>query len=683
MAESSKAVFLSYASEDAPAAARLCAALRAAGIEVWFDQSELRGGDAWDNAIRKQIKACTLFVPLISVNTHARVEGYFRLEWKLAIDRSHSIAPDRTFLLPVVIDRTPQEDDRVPDRFRDLQWTRLPAGEATPAFIQRVLQLLAPEQSPGSSQSRTAVGVRPSSSDKPQSPSALPRSVRAGLLLAAIVVIAVGFFARNRLLPPRRAADTVPVPAQTAHSGSPAPPAATDKSIAVLAFTDMSEKHDQEYFSDGLSEELINRLAQNAGLKVIARTSSFQFKTKSEDVRSIAGKLGVANILEGSVRKSGDKLRITAQLIRASDGVHLWSNTYDRKLDDVFKVQEQIAGTVAQALRVSLLGDAPQRITRTPNLEAYNLYLQALAMHRRANEVSEFVTEIDYLHRALKADPTYAPAWALLSIRLGGAQADDGMGSVHELNAEARRAAERALELDPMLSDGHTAMGRLLVEVDWDFAGAERQFREALKLDPNDSRAQGWLGTLAAWKGDQETGVHMMNESIRTDPANPLRYQDLSLILYLARKYSEALDAHAHMLDLNPGAHRNHLFVAWIHVAMGEPAAALTELDRDPDRSTQFQDGCRAMAYDALGRKQEADAALASMEKAGADSNAYLIALVYASRNDLNRAFQWLDRAYLDHNPTLTTVKVDPLLRNVQSDPRFKALLVKLKLSGN
>jgi len=335
MGDASKAVFLSYSSEDADAALRICDALRAAGLEVWFDKSELRGGDAWDASIRKQIRDCALFVPVISASTNARSEGYFRLEWKLAVDR---FAPDgrrQAFLLPVVIDDTVEATARVPDRFRELQWSR-PFGPETPAaFAGRASRLLTGRAAPAS----TGAAVAPAAS------SDLP-------------------------------------------------------SIAVLPFVNMSRDEENEYFADGLSEELLNVLAKIRGLRVASRTSAFFFKGKTIDIPTIAQKLNVATILEGSVRKSGKRVRITAQLIEVATDSHLWSETYDRELDDIFAVQDDIAQSVVSELRSALMGErtgskaaaaAEAEVKaatagRTENAEAHRLYLQGRFFVERMTE---------------------------------------------------------------------------------------------------------------------------------------------------------------------------------------------------------------------------------------------------------------------------------------------------------
>jgi len=262
MSASSRAIFLSYASQDGEAAQRICDALRAAGLEVWFDQNELRGGDAWDASIRKKIKECMLFMPVISTNTESRSEGYFRLEWKLAVDRSHLMADDRAFLLPVVIDDTPETTARVPDRFRDRQWTRLLDGATPAAFVERVHMLLA-------------------------------GGAAAGL--------------------PGGASGVAPAAANAATA-----PACEPSSIAVLPFLNRSHDEEDEYFSDGLADELLNVLAKIRGLRVAARSSAFMFKGKGATVAEVGRALNVATVLEGTVRKAGNRIRITVQLVKVA-----------------------------------------------------------------------------------------------------------------------------------------------------------------------------------------------------------------------------------------------------------------------------------------------------------------------------------------------------------------------------
>jgi len=314
------AVFLSYASEDAAAAERIAGALRAAGIEVWFDKSELRGGDAWDQMIRRQIRDCALFVPIISGNSEARPEGYFRLEWDLADQRSHMIVHHRPFIVPVCLDRTLESDASVPESFQRVQWTRLPGGETPPAFVERVQRLLSPEPS---------ITVRASVAAREYAP-ASSRSKRllpvAGAGVVALLVV-LGFVGLERL------------------RGSK--PSVQGESIAVLPLANESGDAKEQYFSDGISEDLITALSQFPSLKVIGRASSFQFRNSKEDSHSIGAKLGVAHLLEGSVRRSGDLVRVSTELISTEDGSAQWSERYDRPYKDLFSLQDEITRAVA------------------------------------------------------------------------------------------------------------------------------------------------------------------------------------------------------------------------------------------------------------------------------------------------------------------------------------------------
>ena len=355
--EPSHAVFLSYASQDAEAAQKICEALRTAGIEVFLDQSELRGGDAWDQKIRHEIHDCALFIPIVSQHTQERLEGYFRREWKMGIDRTHDMAEQKPFLVPVVVDGTRDQEALVPDAFRAVQWTRLPGGDTPLAFVERIKRLLSPEQSPLSAVSGATAAIR--------------EPVRATwrskpVLLAIVAVFAtLAYFVADKFWISKH---LTPAPA----AFNPPP-----HSIAVLPFVNLSGDKDQEYFSDGLTEELLNSLAEINGLQVAARTSSFSFK-EHPDIATVAHKLNVGAVLEGSVRRSANTIRITAQLINAVTGFHLWSKTYDRDLGDVLKLQTEIATAVASALKVTLLGDVAAKVELggTRNPAAFDAYLR-------------------------------------------------------------------------------------------------------------------------------------------------------------------------------------------------------------------------------------------------------------------------------------------------------------------
>ncbi|MSU51221.1 MAG: TIR domain-containing protein [Opitutus sp.] len=378
MSEPAKADFLSYAREDTAAALRLAVALRAAGVEVWFDQNELVGGDTWDAKIKKQIQSCALFVPIISANTQARAEGYFRLEWLLAAERTRLMGRTKAFLLPVCVDATKEADADVPESFLTVQWTRISAADSLSAFCERVKKLLG---------AGTVVGVAnagpgaatPAPTNQRDEGVASPAGTRprgfpkwAALALSIAALAAIAFLALRPAAPP----------APTPIAAKPPTDLAADlaaksaaKSVAVLPFESLSDDKGSEHFSDGICGDLINVLGQVPGLKVAGRTSSFYFKGKQVQVVEIARQLQVAYVVAGTVQKVGDQVRITAQLINGSDGFQLWSSDpITRDLKDIFAVQDEIARLIAQNLKLKLGG--PPRVTKTVNPEAYRLVLE-------------------------------------------------------------------------------------------------------------------------------------------------------------------------------------------------------------------------------------------------------------------------------------------------------------------
>ena len=682
----SRSIFLSYASQDAAEAMRICESLRASDIEVWFDQSELRGGDAWDHRISVQIRECALFIAIISRHTEARVEGYFRREWRAAVDRTRDMADGTAFLLPVVIDETSDVFARVPDRFREVQWIRLPGGQPTPEFLRHVAQLHrardgvipsptneSPRPQPGLLNPGKIVAHDSPSPKGSRGPRFLLPALLATTVLATVVYV---FFGR---VESHSASETDHRPTQPAPKNAAGVALIGEKSIAVMPFVDMSEKKDQEYFSDGLAEELIDHLTQNPDLKVIARTSSFQFKGKNEDMRSIAGKLGVANLLEGSVRKTGQDLRITAQLIRASDGVHLWSQTYDRRLRDIFKVQDEIATTVAKAMNVTLLRGARPTFVGTTSIDSYNLYLQATAIFRRADSRTDYATAERYVREALKADPSYSAAWALLSDVLYW-KAEQKYGPDAALKKEAKQAAQRALDLNPDIPEPHLAMVKIALEYEWNFPVAEEHVRQALMIDPNNPLALSWAGILAAIQGRLKEGEDLQRRAIGADPVNAYRYADLSETLYLSEKFADAVDAQRHAMDLLSHKRAGHNWTGFLLLMSGDPVAALAEMDLETDEDFKKECYCRVMVFDALERKVEAAGLLAALEEKHADDEAYGIAGVYARRGDNDRAFLWLDRAYAQHDSSLINMATDPLFQNLEVDPRLNAFRKRMHL---
>ncbi|HYN15982.1 MAG TPA: protein kinase [Terriglobales bacterium] len=448
-------------------------------------------------------------------------------------------------------------------------------------------------------------------------------------------------------------------------------------SIAVLPFVDMSPEKNQEYFSDGLAEELLNDLAKIQGLRVAARTSSFQFKGKNEDLRTVGEKLNVGAILEGSVRKEGSRVRITAQLIKAGDGFHLWSETYDRQLNDILAVQEEIARSVAGSLKVALLGGktaAPS--TQGTNVEAYNAYLQGRYFLQRGNK-ENVEKAIGYYEQAIKLDSGYAPAWVgLASAR--SRQADRGYLSVEEGYRKAREAAERALALDANLAEAHTAMGWIKMVHDWDWAGADASYQRALALEPGNARVIRVTARVAGTLGRFEEAMALGRRSVELDPLSAPAHHNLGLDAYRAGRLEEAVAAFKKALELNPEYPDLHASLGGVYLAQAHPQEALAEMERETEPDVRLYG--QALAYHALGRKKEADVALAEyVVKYQADS-AFQIAELYAFRGEADRAFEWLERAYAQRDGGLAEMKGDPLLKSLERDPRYAAFLKKMRL---
>jgi eukaryotic-like serine/threonine-protein kinase len=444
-------------------------------------------------------------------------------------------------------------------------------------------------------------------------------------------------------------------------------------SIAVLPFADLSPAKDQEYFSDGLAEELLNSLVKMQGLRVAARTSSFQFKGRNEDLRVIGQKLNVATVLEGSVRKQGQRVRISAQLIQVSDGFHLWSDAYERDLTDIFAVQEEIARSVAGSLRVTLLGEkAPS--PRATSVEAYNAYLQGKYFHARPTK-ENLEKAIAYYEQAISLDPSYAPAWAALS-RAHSVEAG-AYGPVQEYS-RAREAAERALALDPNLADSHAAVGEIKLDYDWDWAGADAAYQRALALEAGNAEVVERAASLAATLNRFEEALPLSRRAVELDPLRASALQALAFNAWWAGRLDEAEAAVRKGLELDPQFPWLHTLLSRVYLARSRPQEALAEAERDTAPVFRLQG--LALACHALARKRESDRALAKLISKYQATAAFQIAEVYAFRGETNTAFTWLERAYDQRDGGLTFTKGDPLLMSLERDPRYAVFLRKMRL---
>jgi serine/threonine-protein kinase len=475
-----------------------------------------------------------------------------------------------------------------------------------------------------------------------------------------------------------------PLPASTGSAGAvaalSAPP--SDQSIAVLAFADMSQGKDQEYFSDGLAEELLNLLAQLPQLRVIARTSSFAFKGKDVDVATIARTLHVANILEGSVRKSGNMLRITAQLVRAADSSHLWSQTYDRELTDVFAVQDEIAQAVVAALKVKLLPQ--QQLTnphRTADTKAHDQYLLGKAALRRGRHEG-YRDAVAAFRRAIEIDPDYAAAHAALAQAIdSSADFVQDSDQRETLQMQALTSAEHAIKLAPGLADGYAVRGRLRCRNLWNWSGALADLRRALELDPSSSDVRLQYVYVLFCLNRPEV-VAITRKVIEDDPLSWLGWfyygglhRNVGTMSGNTAMLAEARVALQRALELNPHASFIHYVSGGLELLEGKPEAALTVYRQ---AGAGFREAGIAMAEHSLGHKKESDDALSELEAKYANGFSTQIAEVHGWRGEHDAAFAALDRACTQSDAGLSRVLSDPFLRPLHADPRWSALLERL-----
>jgi TolB-like protein/tetratricopeptide (TPR) repeat protein len=507
-------------------------------------------------------------------------------------------------------------------------------------------------------------------------------SRRLDYIIISLLVLAIGLFAFDRFVPrkgePATASREMPATSATPDAAS-ATPAASDNSIAVLPFVDMSQTKDQEYFSDGLSEELLNLLAQVPQLRVIARTSSFAFKGKEVGVAEISKTLNVANVLEGSVRKSGDTLRITAQLIRTADSSHLWSETYDRQLTDVFKVQDEIAGAVVAQLKVKLL--PTQQVTnqhRTASAEAYSQYLLGNQFFNR-NSVEGYRLAVPAYEKAIALDSNFAAAYAGLGFaQLYAADYAPSADEMAQYRQRAQAAVGKAIALGPDLADGYAARGWMRSSVTWDWNGGEADFAKALALEPGNAATQRRYAIVLQNFGRLAESVAASRKAIELDPLSSSAWTNLGSA-YLADRgqFHEAREAFERARSLNPESSFANFNLAALELLEGHAQAALAASVRAGEVWRQTG---TAMAEHNLGHAAESQRALDELIAKYAHESAYQIAEVYGWRGEKDKAFEWLDRSYAQRDGGLTLIKTDLLIESLRTDARFAAMVRKLGL---
>jgi adenylate cyclase len=633
-------VFVSYASQDAAVANSIVESLESQGVKCWIAPRDVKPGAQYADAIVRAINEAKALVLVMSGSAVASAHVGKEIE------RASS---KRKPIIAFRIDAAPL-NHALEYFLSESQWIDVRAL-GMPGALAKLME---------------AVGQGPavSSQGVPLAQGSHGSAKRIAIAAAVLVAISVMAVAGWQYWTRR-------------HGGTQAPTVAaiTDKSIAVLPFVDMSEKKDQEYFGDGMAEEIIDLLVKVPGIKVIGRTSSFQFKRKTEDLRSIGTQLGVAYVLEGSVRKSGDRLRVTAQLISTRDGTHLWSQSYDRELSDVLKMQDEIAANLVRALQTEVSAAADVVVSRPAlrSTEAYTLTLQGLHAFDRYDQQG-FEQALSDFRRVLDLDPSFADAAA-------------GMGFAYEQLGEfgfmpapvafeqARQCAESALKLEPNNVLAHEMLGTIHMVYDWDWDGADREFKKGRELAPNDSTILALAGQQSLMVGRRDDALKLLNASMELDPLSPAIYELLYQVQIRRGQLAGAEAAIRRTLEISPTFAFARYNLGNALLAQGKTEEALAEYLKEPVEHRRHVGS--VVANFALGRKGDSDKALAQLLKSRAD-HPFSIAQVHAFRGESDEAFKWLDRAYAQKDAALEYVKGNPLLKNLEGDPRYKAFLKKM-----
>jgi len=634
-------VFISYASQDADTANEICRSLESQGTSCWIAPRDVTAGAQYADAIVRAITDSKALVLVMSASSVASAHVGREVERAAAKHKQ---------IIAFKIDAAPLSA-ALEYFLSQSQWIDVPALGMTAALVK-----LAEAVEQGSVSSTRAIPAAKHAGGLTR-----PIAIAAALVVAFGVVVGSGFYfwAANH---------------GAAHA--PAVTAITDKSIAVLPFVDMSEKKDQEYFGDGMAEEIINMLSQVPNLHVPARTSSFFFKGKSMKIADIAHELNVADVLEGSIRRSGNQIRVTAQLVRADTGYHLWSNTYDRPIDDMFKVQDEIANAVVQALQITLMGGPLTRQKGgTQNLDAYQVYLRGLSSMWQNTVASLTATREDF-EQAIKLDPDFGLGWAELS-RDTLFLTNNGIFSPKEGYERARQEALHALQLSSDLSEAHSTLANVHRNYDWDWAASDAEVRQALRVDPTNPTALMRAGQLSYTLGRWEDAQHQLQSALARDPFLTVAIWSLGTAQYDAGRFADADATYRRLLEVAPDYFNGRSFLGKTLLAEGKPEGALAMLQQANENARQV---LLPIILQAAGRKTESDEALKTLITQSGDSQAYYVAMTYAYRGDHALAFQWLDRAYEQRDQGFIAFVGEPLFKNIKDDPRYKAFLRKMNL---
>jgi TolB-like protein/Flp pilus assembly protein TadD len=653
-------VFISYASQDAAVADAVVQSLEHAGLKCWIAPRDVVPGALYADEIVRAINESKVIVLVLSEQAIAsphvgkEIERASSKHRRIVALRTDSAALTRAFEYFL----------------SESQW--IDVGSAgIEAAGAKLVDAVRRHLAPGSDVEPAVVSDRRTLDRKSATPQ--PRWI----LIASVAVLAMAltYLVVERFWLSKHATSERPIAAATS-ALAPAAPAISEKSIAVLPFVDMSEKKDQEYFSEGLSEELIDLLAHSPDLKVIARTSSFQFKGKNEDMRSIGQRLGVTNLLEGSVRTSGKTVRVTGQLIKVSDGSHRWSQTYDQDMRDIFKVQDAIAAAVVTALKATMATGMQSPEATAANTEAYKAVLRGRYFRQKeTKEDSE--RSLAAFQEALRLDPNYAIAFAELGRTYNG-RGIKGWMPQKEAYTKAHEAVVQALKIDPQLPLAHRVLAAIEYNFTRNFALSRAEEKRAYELDPSNPAVAQVAGIDAIVAGQPNEAVRLFQQIADSDPLDARARASVGWALFWAGRLPDAESAVRTVLELNPSFAGAHCDLGEVLLAERRPDAALAIAREETDEASRSI--CLADALWVLGQHSAADASLRDAQTKYGGTRAYSIAESYAQRDEKDEAFKWLDRAYEDGEARVTLIRGDPFLRGLRGDPRFTVLLGKMKL---
>ncbi len=658
VAESAPTVFVSYASQDAAIATAVVEALEKQGLHCWIAPRDVTPGQFYAGSIIHAIDAAKVLVLILSQNSAS--SPHVLREVERAASKRHAV-------ISLKIDQSPLPAD-LEYFINTAQWLDA-SGDIKGAIPKLIAAVRIATQSPAIAR---ATSPAPSAAAPPRSAS------RKAIVIASVLGIVVAALVTDRLWTGSRNPDhalpaTASAPA--APSTTPPSPANSEKSVAVLPFVDMSENHDQEYFSDGLSEELIDLLAKTQGLHVIARTSSFSFKGKSDDIGMIAKTLRVANVLQGSVRKAGGHLRITAQLVRASDGEHLWSDSYDREVSDALKIQDEIAKAVVIALQMTLKKVQSSVPHLSLNTAAYNEYLRG--RHFIASgTLDQYRRALDAFQKAVALDPQFGAAYAGIAISEFWIAAATGDPSGY---VRAQVMAEKAVALSPDSADGYLARALLRRDLLWNWEGARSDVEKALELEPANASAYiSYSNALLLTGGSRKDSLAAATKAVELDPLRNSGWQSLTDINILLGDVTAARLANQKGLDLSPDSVLGLRNLATLQMMSGNAADALVTARKIPDPVNSLI--LVAAAEHFLGHTQASRRTMDELTARFSVDCAYQIAEAHALRGETDDAFIWLDRAYRQRDGGLSQLTTDSHLTSIHGDARYKALVHKMNL---